>query len=84
MVAISENGYIDKVDDIIDKYSNTYYRTTTMKSIDVETSTYIRFEVENNDKHPKFKTGNYMRKSKYINIFSQGYTPNWSEEIFCY
>ena len=31
---------------------------------------------------PKFKFGDYVRISKYKNIFAKGYTPNWSEEVF--
>ena len=33
-------------------------------------------------KNPKFKVGDYVRISKYKNIFAKGYSPNWSEEIF--
>ena len=35
MTSISKNVYIDKLDDIVNEYSNTYYRTIKMKSIDV-------------------------------------------------
>ena len=34
------------------------------------------------DKDPKFKVDDYVRISKYKNIFAKGYTPNWSEEVF--
>ena len=33
-------------------------------------------------KDPKFKVGDQVRISKYKNIFSKGYTSNWSEEVF--
>ena len=29
-----------------------------------------------------FKAGDYIRISKYKNIFAKGYMPNWSEEVF--
>ena len=35
-----------------------------------------------NEKDPKFKVGYRVRISKYKNIFSKGYTENWSEEVF--
>ena len=35
-----------------------------------------------NEKDPKFKVGDRARISKYKNIFSKGYTENWSEEVF--
>ena len=82
MTAISKNVYIDKLDDIVNEYNNTYHRTIKMKPADVKDNTYIDFKIEANDKDPKFKVGNHVRISKYKNIFAKGYTPNWSEEFF--
>ena len=53
-----------------------------MKSIDIKDNTYIDFEKEVNNKDPTFKIGDYVRISKYKNIFAKGYMPNWSEEVF--
>ena len=44
MTSISKNVYIDKLDDIVDEYNNTYHRTIKMKPIDVKDNTYIDFE----------------------------------------
>ena len=82
MTAISKNVYIDKLDNIVNEYNNTYHRTIKMKPVDVKDNTYTDFGKEVNDKHPKFKIGDYVKISKYKNIFAKGYTPNWSEEIF--
>ena len=82
MTVIAKNLYIDKLDDIVNEYNNTYHRTIKMKPVDVKDNTYIDFETEVNDKNPKFKAGDYVRISKYKNIFVKGYTPNWSEEVF--
>ena len=82
MTSISKNVYIDKLDDIVNEYKNTYHRTITMKPVDVKDNIYININKEINDKGPKFKVGDHVRKSKYKNIFAKGYTPNWSEEIF--
>ena len=82
MTSISKNMYIDELDDIVDEYNNTYYRTIKMKPIDVKDDTYIDFEKEVNDRDPKCKVGDHVRISKYKNIFAKGYTPNWSEEGF--
>ena len=82
MTSISKNVYIDKLDDIVRKYNNTYHRSIKMKPIDVKDNTYIDFKKEVNDKNPKFKVGYHVRISKYKNIFAKGYVPNWSEEIF--
>ena len=82
MTSISKNVYIDKLDDIVDEYNNTYHTTIKMKPIDVKDNTYINTSKETNNKDPKFKVGDHVRISKYKNIFAKGYMPNWSEEEF--
>ena len=82
MTSISKNVYINKLDDIVDEYNNTYHTTIKMKLIDVKDNTYINTDKETNDKDPKFKVGDRVRISKYKNIFAKGYTPNRSEEEF--
>ena len=64
------------------EYNNTYHRTIKMKPIDVKDNTYIDLEKKVNNENPKFKIGDYVRISKYKNIFAKGYMPNWSEEVF--
>ena len=41
MTPVSKNVYINKLDDIVDDYNNTYHRTIKMKP--VEDNTYIDF-----------------------------------------
>ena len=82
MTSVSKNVYINKLDDIVSEYDNTYRRTIKMKAVDVKDNTYIDFIKKVNDKDPKFKIGDHVRISKYKNIFAKGYTPNWSEEVF--
>ena len=53
-----------------------------MKPIDVRNVSLAEYNKESNEKDPKFKVGGHVRISKYKNIFSKGYAPNWSEEIF--
>ena len=82
MTSVSKNVYIDKLDDIVDKYNNTYHTTIKMKPIDVKDNTYINADKKINNKDPKFKVGDRVRISKYKNIFAKGYMPNWSEDVF--
>ena len=82
MTSVLKNVYINKLDDIVDEYNNTYHRAIKMKPIHVKDNTYTDFKKEVNDKDPKFKVGDYVRISKYKNIFAKRYTPNWSEEVF--
>ena len=72
MTSTSKNMYIDKLDDIVNKYNNTYHRTIKMQPIDVKDNTHIDIDKEVNDKNPKFKIGDHVRISKYKNII----TPN--------
>ena len=76
MTSISKNVYIDKLNGIVNKYNNTYHTTIKMKPINVKENTYINYT------DPKFKVGDYVRISKYKNIFAKWYMPNWSEEVF--
>ena len=81
MTAISKNVYIDKLDDIVNEYNNTYHTTINMKPVDVKDNTYIYFKKKLMI-DPKFKVSDHVRASKYKNIFTKRYTPNWSKEIF--
>ena len=54
-----------------------------MKPIDIKYDSYAEYNVDSNDKDPKFKVSDHVRISKYKNIFAKGYAPNWSEEAFC-
>ena len=82
LTSMSKNVYIDKLEDIVGEYHNTYHRTIKMKPVDVKDNTHIDFEKEFNDKDRKFKIGDHVKISKYKNIFAKGYTKNWSENLF--
>ena len=82
MTSISKNVYIDKLDDKVNKYNNTYQRTIKMKPLDVKSNTSSNSSKDINNKDPKFRIGYIVRISKYKNIFAKGYVPNWSEELF--
>ena len=83
MTIISKNVYMDKLDDIVNKYNNTYHRIFKIKSIDVKWSIYIDFNKVNNKEGTKFKVDDHIRISN-IKIFLQKtiYVTNWSEEVF--
>ena len=55
MTAISKNVYINKLDDIVSEYNNTYHTTIKMKPVDVKDNTYIGFKKEVNNKDPKYR-----------------------------
>ena len=82
MIAISKKVYFDVLDDIVNKYNNTVYKTIKKKPIIVTDDSFVEYNEESNKKDPKFKVGDHVRISKYKNIFAKGYSPNWSEEDF--
>ena len=61
MTSTSNNVYIDKLDDIVNKYNNAYHITIKMKPVDVKSNTYINCSKETNDKGTKFKIGDIAR-----------------------
>ena len=81
MTSISKNVYINKLDDTVNEYNNTYQRTIKMKPVDEKPSIHIDFNKSNKKIGPKFKVGDNVRISKYKNTFAKGYVPNWSEEV---
>ena len=56
--------YIDKLDDTVNKYHNTYHSATKMKAVDVKSNACIGSSKEINDKDPKFKISYIVRISK--------------------
>ena len=63
-----KNMYINKLDDIVDGYNNTYSRSIKMKPDDIKSSTNISFVVGNNEKGPKLKVSDCVGISKYISL----------------
>ena len=82
MTSISKNVYINKLDDIVNKYNNAYHWTIKIKPVDKNPSMYFDFNKEYNKEGPKFKVGDNIRISKYENIFAKVYIPNWTGEVF--
>ena len=82
MTAVSKIMYIDKLDDIVNEHNNTYHRRIKIKPIDVKYNTYIYSIKEVNDKDPNFQVDDHVRISKNKKVFTKGYTPNRSEDVF--
>ena len=53
--SVSKNVDIDKLDEAVNKYNNTYHGAIKMKPINVNSSKYISSRKEINDKDLKFK-----------------------------
>ena len=70
ITSISKNVYIDRKDDIVDKYNYTYHAIIKIKPLNLTSSTHVDCGKENNDKGPKFEVGQRVRISKSKNNFA--------------
>ena len=52
-----------------------------MRLVDIKSSEYTEYDVYQNDKKLKYKTGDHLKISKYKNIFVKGYTWNWWSKV---
>ena len=77
MTIIRKNVYFNVLDDIVKDYNNTIHGSIKMKAKDVKNNNLTEYIEEFNKKDPKFKIDDRVRISKYKNIFSKGYLPNW-------
>ena len=82
MITISKNVYFDVLDDIANKYNNTYHKAIKMKPADVRDNSFAKYNEEFNEKDPKFEVVDHVKISKFKNVIGKGYTPNWNEVIF--
>ena len=79
--AIGKNVYYDVLDDVVNEYNSNKHSTIKMKPIDVIDNKRVYID-EHNEKDSIFKVGDRVRIYKFKNIFTKGYIPNWSKEIF--
>ena len=63
--------YIEKLADIVNKCNHTYHCIIKMKPTDVKSSTYIDYDVENNEKYPKFEVVDHARILQYKNTLQK-------------
>ena len=81
MTANDRKSYLSYLNKLVDKYSNNYHHSINKKPINADYFALTE-KIETNPKSPKFKVTDRVRITKYKNIFSKGYTENWSKEIF--
>lgn len=83
--------WIDIIGKVLKEYNHTNHRTIGMKPVEVNKSNekMVLKRIKRNttplkEKKPpkRFVLGDMVRLSKYKNIFSKGYLPNWTNEIF--
>ena len=63
MTSVSKNVFIDKLDDIVNEYSNTYHKK-------------MNKDFWYNERDPKFEVDDHLRISEFKSTFAKGCTPN--------
>ena len=76
MTSISKHLYTDKLDDKVNKCNNKHHNTIKMMLVNVECSTYVVFNKQNDQEDPKFKVGDHVRILKYKKRFAKHYVSN--------
>ena len=77
--------WIDKIDDIVTAYNNSYHRTIKMKPADVDEEHIANIffnSLPNLKKTIKFSNGDRVRILMKKNQFAKEFEKSWSEEIF--
>ena len=83
MNSLPKNVYIDKSDDLVNTYSNTYHDTIKMKPADVKSNTKISSSQEINDEGPKLETVGILLGYQNIKTFLQKSMFQIGLKIFC-
>ena len=81
ITANGKKSYLPYLNKLIDQYNNTYHHSINKKPINADLSALIE-KILTNPKASKFQGKDRVRITKYKNIFSKGYTENWSREMF--
>jgi hypothetical protein len=82
--------WTNALDDFVNDYNNSFHSTIAMKPIDArkkeneEVDWYNLYgaNLEKTFGKQKFKVGESIRISKFKSIFTKGYLPNFTEEVF--
>ena len=61
MTTVGKNVYLNVLDDIVDKYNNTYHNSIRMKPADATNVSFVEYSEKFNKKDPKFKVGDHVR-----------------------
>ena len=71
MTLISKKVYIDKLDDIVNKYNNAYHGTIEARPVDVKSNTYFNSSKEINNEDLKFKNGDFVRIAEEVFVITK-------------
>ena len=77
MTANDSKSYLGYLNKLVD--NSTYQHSIDKKPVDADYAA-LNENIELSHKAPKYKVCDRVRITEYKNIFSKGYTENWSRE----
>ena len=80
MTGNDSKSFLSYLNKLVDQYNNNYHYSIGKKPSNAD-YTVLTKKNQTDPKAPKFKVNDRVRITKYKNIFSKGYTENWSREI---
>lgn len=87
--ATGKKRWVDQIQNIVKVYNHTRHRSIKTEPINVtkDTEDQVRETLygqkdKNTVKKGNLKVGDFVRISKYKNVFGKGYAENWTREIF--
>ena len=81
MTANDRKSSLPYLNKLVDQHNNIYQNSINKNPINADYSALTE-KSETSFKVPKFKVNDRVRSTNHKNIFSKGYTENWSREIF--
>ena len=82
--------YIDDIQNIVDKYNNTYHSSIKMTTVEASNEGIVYYDLYNKrhremlkrSNKSKYKTGDIVRIHRFKKLFEKGYAKKWTDEIF--
>ena len=68
IIVVSQNIYINKLNEIVHKYNETCHERMNRKLAAVHSSTFSEYGVKHNDKDSNFRVDDCARIAKYIEL----------------
>ena len=78
-----DGNWVNILNDAVVTYNNNIHSTIKMTPVDASNNPdKIKYSFSFKNIKPNFKAGDYVRHVDKRNIFSKGYTSNWSRDLF--
>ena len=78
-----DDNWVNLINEDLVTYNNNIQRTINMSLVDASNNPdKVRYYITSTKATSKYEVGDIVRNADKRNIFSKGYTSNWSRELF--